>query len=131
VALSKPINREDPLALPPAPDWMVAGIGRLTGWDVDRCRRVLQSATTEEYLAAGGERPLMDESHDPLELDAAFAAALLRATLEAEALADRRYGRGEMGYCHDFWSAKQQILWSRYGLRWQSPAELNPEMEFD
>ena len=74
---------------------------------------------------------MMDDRHDPLEQDPAFAAALLRAEIEAEALADRTCDRGEMGYCHDFWIAKKRILWNRYGLRWQSPADLNPEMEYD
>jgi len=26
---------------------------------------------------------------------------------------------------------KQRILWERYGLRWPSPADLKPGMEFD
>ena len=37
----------------------------------------------------------------------------------------------EMGGCHRFWSTKKQILKSRFGLDWESPADLNPDVFFD
>ena len=37
----------------------------------------------------------------------------------------------EMGGCHVFWAAKQRILKSQFGLDWQSPADLNPDVIFD
>ena len=114
-----------------APDWMVEMVQESTGWEVAKCQRVLRSATTEEYMAAGGEGPEDDHCYDPIEGDPAFAAILLRATLEAAAEADRVTSEGEYGYCHEFWFQKQRILRKRYGVWWQSPAELNPNDEFD
>lgn len=110
---------------------MVDAISRRTGWEAAKCRRILHSATTEEYLAAGGETPIEGERIDPIEGDSTYAAVLLRATLEAEVEADRWVCEGTEGYCHEFWQQKQRILWKRYGVRWQSPAELNPQTEFD
>lgn len=37
----------------------------------------------------------------------------------------------EMGDCHLFWAAKKRILKSQFGLEWQTPAELNPDVCFD
>ena len=36
-----------------------------------------------------------------------------------------------MGYCHLYWSTKRAILAADYGIKWRSPAELNPRVLFD
>ena len=38
---------------------------------------------------------------------------------------------GYIGYCHDFWSAKKQILREEYGIDWKTPAERYPTIIFD
>lgn len=36
-----------------------------------------------------------------------------------------------MGYCHVFWGEKQKLLKKRYGIKWLSPADLNPGVMYD
>ncbi len=36
-----------------------------------------------------------------------------------------------MGICHIYWSIKKQILKEKYGIEWQSPADLNSQVIFD
>jgi hypothetical protein len=36
-----------------------------------------------------------------------------------------------LGYCHVAWAEKKRLLKEKYGIDWQSPAELNPEVCFD
>ncbi len=35
------------------------------------------------------------------------------------------------GKCHIYWKIKKRILKEKYGIEWQSPAELNPLAKFD
>ncbi|MEX2680607.1 MAG: hypothetical protein Q6373_003355 [Candidatus Sigynarchaeota archaeon] len=72
-------------------------------------------------------------SHDPIEDDPAVKAILPAVDKEAEALVKKRSKRkkGQMGYCHLFWSAKQEILRKKYGIEWKSPQELNPGTKYD
>ena len=35
-----------------------------------------------------------------------------------------------MGFCHSYWNVKSQVL-CQYGISWQSPAVLNPNILFD
>ena len=51
----------------------------------------------------------------------------------ADELAESEIGdsASEMGGCHRFWAAKKQILKTRFGLEWESPADLNPDVLFD
>ena len=51
----------------------------------------------------------------------------------ASELAETELGdsASEMGSCHQFWSAKKRILKTQFGLEWQTPAELNPDVCFD
>ena len=51
---------------------------------------------------------------------------------EVDAKVEARIGKGGyMGYCHQFWSCKKQILKEEYGIDWLSPAERNPGCRFD
>ncbi len=36
-----------------------------------------------------------------------------------------------MGCCYIYWHIKKQLLKEKYGIDWQSPAELNPRVIFD
>ena len=109
-----------------APEWMVDELQRRTGRDSAECRRMLVSATPEEYQALYGEWE--DIRVDPIEADPAFAAILLRASLETE----REIGSVVYeGYCFVFWDCKKRILRKKYGVKWQDPAELNPDVDFD
>jgi len=51
----------------------------------------------------------------------------------ADELAESEVGdsAAKMGECHRFWATKKQILKSRFGLDWESPADLNPDVFFD
>ena len=35
------------------------------------------------------------------------------------------------GSCHILWGRQKQILEKRYGIKWRSPAEINPDVMFD
>lgn len=37
----------------------------------------------------------------------------------------------QLGYCHAFWDEKRRILKQKYGIRWKSPDEMNPDVIFD
>ena len=121
-------RRAEPPCLPAPPEWMVQEVQRRTGKDPEECRRLLTAPSLAEYWTLSGDGPDDDFRHDPIEANPAYAAALLRATLEAE----RQVGEsGEEGHCHEVWAEKQRLLLKQCGVRWQSPAELNPESEFD
>jgi hypothetical protein len=115
------------LGEPPA--WMAAELSRRTGLPLPECGRMLASATLAEYKrVAGGHAPAYRV--DPAEDDPQLATVLLRATLEADAeLAGE--DRDAMGFCHLYWHAKQRLLRHRYGVEWRTPAELNPQINFD
>lgn len=49
----------------------------------------------------------------------------------AKQLATEQHGSIRLGYCHTFWSIKKKILMEDYGIDWQTPADLNPEVCFD
>ncbi len=109
---------------------MVEELHRQTGKTLDECRRILNSPSLDEYWGLTGDGPSDDEFEqcDPIELDVAFAPALLRATLEAE----REVGEfGDYGFCFVFWDCKKRILWKRYGVKWQDPSDINPDTDYD
>lgn len=121
-------RRAEPSDLPDPPDWMVQEVQRRTGKGLEECRRLLTAPSLAEYWALSGDGPDDDFRHDPIEASPAYAAALLRATLEAE----RAVGvSGEEGHCHELWAEKQRLLLKQCGVRWRSPAEMNPESDFD
>jgi len=39
--------------------------------------------------------------------------------------------KDKMGSCYSFWDEKQKILKQKYGIKWRTPAELNPFNLFD
>lgn len=36
-----------------------------------------------------------------------------------------------LGFCHLVWEVKKRILDEKYGIKWKSPSELNPEIFYD
>lgn len=36
-----------------------------------------------------------------------------------------------LGMCYKIWARKKQLLKQLYNIDWKSPAELNPEINFD
>ena len=35
-----------------------------------------------------------------------------------------------MGFCHRYWAVKRNVL-ARHGIKWRSPAAMNPHVLFD
>lgn len=134
-ACSQPTQLADP------PEWMVEEVRRRTDLPLPVCRETLQRTTVEEYQRiVAAQTPIEYQTgtcgttdqnglrHDPIEDDPAFAAILLRASLEAE----REVGaHGDYGHCLVFWECKKRILRKRYSVAWRDEAELNPDWEFD
>jgi hypothetical protein len=69
--------------------------------------------------------------HDPIENDPRYAVIFATIDKEVDALLADDPARGAMGFCHRQWSTKQELLKSKYGIDWRSPAEMNPEVIFD
>ncbi len=72
--------------------------------------------------------------HDPIEDDPKFRDKIAAAEKEAEAFVKKnckQVKKGQRGYCHLFWGAKQRILREKYGIEWKSPSDLNPETRYD
>ncbi len=66
---------------------------------------------------------------DPIEWTAEYEEVIAEAEEKAYALlADVPRG---MGFCFEYWSTLRNILFHDYGIRWHSPAEMNPNVHFD
>ena len=66
---------------------------------------------------------------DPIEWTAEYEEVIAEADEKAHALlADEPRG---MGFCFVYWPTLQRILFQDYGIRWRSPAEMNPGVIFD
>ena len=68
---------------------------------------------------------------DPKEKDPQYKAIFddVEATLSrmfAKEIADP-----ECGFCHVYWEEKKRLLWENHSVRWESPADLDPETMFD
>lgn len=85
----------------------------------------------------------MPERIDPFDTDPRirWLKEAVDAAAEREALgAEDGFQEGDppmkmedfgMGFCHIFSECKKRILKERYGIDWQSPAELNPMNCYD
>jgi hypothetical protein len=68
---------------------------------------------------------------DPAERDPKKKLLVKLAELEAE---ERLRAQGIprlLGYCHALWGEQQEILKTKYGIDWKTPAEMNPNIIFD
>ena len=71
-----------------------------------------------------------DHKEDPVE----YTDEYLKIELELERLIRKQIGENEeerLGFCHLYWGTKKKILKEQFGIEWQSPAELNPDINFD
>ena len=92
-----------------------------------RLRRMIDPNTPEEE-----KMKLMMEGrtlkNDPIQLTEAWEENIY----EVEKELDEKY-KGQsyfMGFCYEYWSAKRAAL-ARRGIRWRSPALMNPHVRFD
>lgn len=69
-------------------------------------------------------------NHDPQEDDPKLKILIDAADKEADTIL-AIYERRGMGFCHLFWETKQQILLTKHGIKWRSPAQMNPHTRFD
>jgi hypothetical protein len=69
------------------------------------------------------------DKRDPIEDALKFKEILAQADEAAEEeLEDEPHG---LGFCHVFWATKKRILKTKYGIDWKSPAEMNPNVDFE
>jgi hypothetical protein len=68
---------------------------------------------------------------DALDEDPKYAEIIKDVERKVEQRLKAQKVEKEIGYCHDFWSLKKEILKIEYGLEWKSPAEINPDIYFD
>lgn len=65
---------------------------------------------------------------DPIE----YTDEYLQVELELERVIRNEIGEGGYrGFCHKYWLTKKKILQDRFGIRWKSPVDLNPQIWFD
>ncbi len=82
------------------------------------------NAVLSEAKEAWDEEP----DYDPVELTPEYLA--IRYELEEKIDEALEHERGYYDFCKEYWMAKRMILRSDYGIRWKSPAALNPNEEF-
>jgi len=90
-----------------------------TGY-IERCRIQLARIDSKEDGFTG---------NDPVE----YSEKYLKILIELEAKIEEEL-RGEPmgdGFCYEYWSVKKRILKENYGIRWESPGVLNPDVHFD
>lgn len=69
---------------------------------------------------------------DPKEKDQRYRDIIRQAEKEAEEEVTRQYGREPfLGRCHMVWGIQEKILKKKYGIKWKSPADMNPDIMFD
>ena len=70
-----------------------------------------------------------DLKHDPKEDDPKLRKVIRKA--EKEALLELCDVPRKLGFCHQLWAKKKEILQEKYGIDWKTPAEMNPMVCFD
>jgi hypothetical protein len=68
-----------------------------------------------------------EELRDPYEDDPQWA----NAVSDAQSAASAEITFDGLGRCHAVWERQAEILWETYQIRWYSPAQMNPWIEFD
>lgn len=109
-----------------------AGLEHQSDLDEEVMKDILLYGRNIEY-ADKGDFDRVEQTgllkNDPVEWSAEYE----RVIDEADA---RIYGllkdcpRG-MGFCHAYWSTKEQVLREEYGIEWRSPSALNQGVLFD
>jgi len=76
----------------------------------------------------------IDMRHDIKERNPKFRRIIKQAEKEAEEEVAKQFG-GKlpmmMGICHNLWGEQKRILKEKYNIDWKTPAEMNPDTEFD
>ena len=84
--------------------------------------RPLFSEQRERYLKTG--RAGGDETE--------YSDYYLLIEREMETLVRAKTGKGGyLGFCHEYWAVKKEVLREKYGIDWRSPAERYPHIIFD
>jgi hypothetical protein len=81
--------------------------------------------------AGGGQKGTSGIRRDPVEDDPRFQKVFAGIDTEVDALLADHPHRGAEGFCHVRWKVKKRLLAEKYGIAWQSPDELNPQVIFD
>ncbi|MBC8554768.1 MAG: hypothetical protein H8D23_34585 [Candidatus Brocadiales bacterium] len=68
---------------------------------------------------------------DPQERDPKKKKLIKAAETEAEYSMEQDGTIQLEGSCHILWGRQQKILKEKYGIKWRSPAEMNPDVLFD
>ena len=68
---------------------------------------------------------------DPIEYDPRKSWMVEEAEREAAAELTAAGVHPGMGYCHLLWLRQKRILKEKHGIKWWSPAEMNPDILFD
>lgn len=68
---------------------------------------------------------------DPIERDPKIAWMVREAEKEAEAEVAALGDLPRWGVCHMIWPRQKRILKEKYGVKWRTPAEMNPDILFD
>ncbi len=68
---------------------------------------------------------------DPLERDPKKMELIKAAEAEAEYSMEQDGTLELDGACHILWGRQQRILKEKYGIKWRSPADMNPDVMFD
>ena len=104
---------------------------KATGCPLSEARRELMRMETELreriLIAVRSDRSSDFGLSDPIEQDPVIRRKVRQAGAKAEELvSDKGLGR-----CHAVWARQAQILWDQDGIRWYSPAQMNPLTDFD
>lgn len=68
---------------------------------------------------------------DPIEKDPKYVSIFNSIDDEVEVDLKNHPLKDQMGFCHIFWDRKQELLKTKYGIKWRTPAEMNPDILFD
>ena len=69
--------------------------------------------------------------YDPIEESAEYKDIKDIVNLEVEKQLESQGVVKGRGYIHKFWELKKKILKEEYNIEWKTPAEMNPQMQFD
>lgn len=127
------------------PKPLVMRLQRLTRSSPLHCQWVLSGipSSDQERYVKYHEKNRLDILYHPLEADPANAAIFEEVHRDAAALTEaycqeqqREHEENgtyfsRMGMCHYHWGRMAELLRERYGLEWKSPAQMNPNSNFD
>ena len=91
---------------------------------IEKCRKKLNLIENKK------DGSIIATENDPVEYTEEYLKILieLEAKIEEEL---RGETRGSDVYCLMYWEAKRRILREDYGIKWESPGVLNPDVHFD